>query len=108
MIAVAVASAGLYASVATRYGLGTGSWVAAAILVVLLASYLLAASALLRRPGVAIPGLLGGLFVALASLTLSGFTFLRADRPGHRAMASSANGDRGAARRGGIRHPVEA
>ena len=75
MIAVAVASAGLYASVATRYGLGTGSWVAAAILVVFLAGYLLAASALLRRPGVAIPGLLGGLFVALASLTLSGFTF---------------------------------
>ena len=75
MIAVAVASVGLYASVATRYGLGTGSWVAAAILVVFLAGYLLAASALLRRPGVAIPGLLGGLFVALASLTLSGFTF---------------------------------
>ncbi len=75
MIAVAVASVGLYASVATRYGLGIGSWVAAAILVVFMAGYLLAASALLRRPGVAIPGLLGGLFVVLASLTLSGFTF---------------------------------
>src|SRR5260221_539663 len=75
VIAVAVASVGLYASVAIRYGLGVGSWVAAAILVVFLAGYLLAASALLRRPGVAIPGLLGGLFVALASLTLSGFTF---------------------------------
>ena len=30
----------------------------------------------MRRPGVAIPGLLGGLFIALASLTLSGFTVL--------------------------------
>ncbi len=75
MIAVAVGSVGLYASVAIRYGLGVGDWVAAAILVVFLAGYLLAASALLRRPGVAIPGLLGGLFVALAWLAMSGFTF---------------------------------
>ncbi len=75
MIAVAAASVGLYASVAIRYGLGVGSWVAAAILVVFLVGYLLAASALLRRPGVAIPGLLGGLCVVLAWLTLSGFTF---------------------------------
>ena len=64
MIAVAVGSVGVYASVAIRYGLGVGDWVAAAILIVLLAGYLLAASALLRRPGVVLPGLLGGLFVA--------------------------------------------
>jgi len=75
MIAVAVGSIGLYASVAIRYRLNAGDWVWAAILVLLLAGYLLAAGALLRRPGVAVPGLLGGLFVALASLTLSGFTF---------------------------------
>ena len=75
MIVVAVGSVGVYASVAIRYGLGVGDWVAAAILVVFLAGYLLAASALLRRPGVAIPGLLGGLFVALAWLTMKGFTF---------------------------------
>ena len=75
MIAVAAGSVGLYASVAIRYGLGVGSWVAAAILVVFLACYLLAASALLRRPGVAAPGLLGGLFVALAWLAMRGFTF---------------------------------
>ena len=75
MIALAVASLGLYASVAIRYRLGAGDWVAAAILVVFLVGFLLAASALLRRPGVAIPGLLGGLFVALTWLTLSGFTF---------------------------------
>ena len=45
----AVGSVGVYASVAIRYGLGVGDWVAAAILVVFLAGYLLAASALLRR-----------------------------------------------------------
>ena len=75
MAAVAAGAVGLYASVAIRYGLGAGDWVAAAILVVFLAGYLLAASALLRRPGVAIPGLLGGLFVALAWLAMRGFTF---------------------------------
>jgi hypothetical protein len=75
MIAVAVGSVGVYVSVAIRYGLGVGDWVAAAILVVFLAGYLLAASALLRRPGVAVPGLLGGLFVALAWLAMRGFTF---------------------------------
>jgi hypothetical protein len=75
VIAVAVSSVGLYASVAIRYGLGAGDWVQAAILVVFLNGYLLAASALLRRPGVTLPGLLGGLFVALASLTVHGFTF---------------------------------
>ncbi len=75
MIAVAAGSVGLYASVAIRYGLGVGDWVAGAILVVFLAGYLLAASALLRRPGVAVPGLLGGLFVTLAWLAMRGFTF---------------------------------
>jgi hypothetical protein len=75
MAAAAAGAVGLYASVAIRYGLSAGYWAAAAILVVFLAGYLLAASALLRRPGVAIPGLLGGLFVALAWLTVSGFTF---------------------------------
>jgi hypothetical protein len=75
MVAVSVGSVGLYASVAIRYGLGLGDWVAAAILVVFLAGYLIAASALLRRPGVAIPGLLGGLFIALTWLAFYGFTF---------------------------------
>jgi hypothetical protein len=75
MTAVAVGSVGLYASVAIRYGLGVGDWVQAAILIVILNGYLLAASALLRRPGIAVPGLLGGLFVALAWLTVSGFSF---------------------------------
>src|SRR5579862_8068560 len=75
MAAVAAASAGLYASVGARFGLGTGDWVIAAIALVLLAGYTLTASVLLRRPGIALPGLLGGLLVALAWLVPYGFSF---------------------------------
>src|SRR5882724_5673220 len=77
MVAVGIGSLGLYASVVIRYGLGTGVWVwvGAAIVVAFLVSFILAASVLLRRPGVAVPGLLGGLFVALAWRATSGFTF---------------------------------
>jgi len=75
MITLAVASVGLYISVAIHYRLATGDWVAAGILTVFVTGVLLGASALVRRPGVAIPGLLGGLIVALVWLTLSGFTF---------------------------------
>src|SRR5450432_873209 len=75
MITLAVASVGLYISVAIHYRLATGDWVAAGILTVFVTGVLLGASALVRRPGVAIPGLLGGLVVALVWLTLSGFTF---------------------------------
>ena len=75
LVAAAAGSVGLYASVAVRYGLGAGDWVFAAIVLVLLVSYTLVASVLLRRPSVALPGLLGGLFVALIWLVLSGFTF---------------------------------
>ena len=38
--------------------------------------FLLGASALLRRPGIALPGLLGGLVVTTVTLALSGFTAL--------------------------------
>jgi hypothetical protein len=75
MAAVAAASAGLYASVGARFGLGTGDWVIAAIALALLAGYTLTASVLLRRPGIAFPGLLGGLLVALAWLVPYGFSF---------------------------------
>ncbi|HKT04623.1 MAG TPA: hypothetical protein VJT31_34335, partial [Rugosimonospora sp.] len=74
MITIAVASVGLYASVVIHYRLGGGDWVGAAMLVAFLTGLLLAASALLRRTGIAVPGLLGGLFIALVWLTLSGFT----------------------------------
>jgi hypothetical protein len=75
MVAVAAGAAGVYAAVAVRYRLGTGGWVWAVIVLLFLVSFALAAATLLRRPGVALPGLLGGLLVALAWLALSGFTF---------------------------------
>jgi hypothetical protein len=74
MITLAAASVGLYGGIAARYRLGGGGWIAAAILAVFAAGALLGASALVRRPGVAVPGLLGGLIIALAWLALSGFT----------------------------------
>jgi len=63
----------MYALVAARYGLDVGDWVFAAA-AVLLVGYILAASVMLRRAGVALPGLLCGLFVAVAWLAMSGFT----------------------------------
>ena len=75
MAAIAAGAAGLGGAVVVRYGLGTGGWVTAAVMLVFLASFTLAASVLLRRPGIALPGLLGGLVVALAWLAMSGFTF---------------------------------
>lgn len=76
MIAVVIGSVGLYASVRIRYGLGAGNWVVVAIVLIILLTFALATIALLRRPGVAAPGLLGGLFVALAWLAMSGFSFM--------------------------------
>ncbi len=76
VITLAVASVGLYGGLAVRYRLGGGDWIAGAILAVFVIGVLLGASALVRRPGVAIPGLLGGLFIAVTFLTVSGFTFL--------------------------------
>ena len=75
MIAVAIGSLGLYTAVIIRYRLSVGDWVGAAITLTFLASLIVAAGVLLHRPGVAVPGLLGGLFVALAWLAMSGFTF---------------------------------
>lgn len=75
MIALAAGSAGLYASVCVRYGLGTGDWVIAAIVLALLAGYVLVAGVQARRPGVTLPGLLVGLLVALAWVGPHGFTF---------------------------------
>jgi hypothetical protein len=75
MIALGVGSVGVYAGVFLHYGLGGGDWVAAGFLSVVVIGFLLAALSLVRRPGVAVPGLLGGLFVVLVTLALSGFTF---------------------------------
>lgn len=75
MAAVAVGAAGVYAAVTVRYRLGIGGWVWAVIELLFLVSFTLAVATLLRRPGVALPGLFGGLLVTLAWLALSGFTF---------------------------------
>jgi hypothetical protein len=75
--AAIVATAGslaIYTTLAVRYGLGAGAWVALAVLVVICAGFLLGISALLRRPGIALPGLAGGVFAVVAGLTLSGLT----------------------------------
>ena len=81
MAAAAAGAAGVYAAVAVRYRLGAGGWILAAIALVFLVSFTLAAVILLRRPGLALPGLLGGLFVTLTWLALSGFTFYGVTAP---------------------------
>jgi hypothetical protein len=75
MALVAAGAAGLYVAMVIRYRLGTGDWVFAAIALAFLAGFTLGAATLLRRPRVALPGLLGGLAAALIWLALSGFTF---------------------------------
>ena len=75
MVTVAAGATGLYAAVVVRHGLGVSGWVWGAVILVFLVSYTLAASVLLRRPAVAMPGLLGGLFVTLAWLAIQRFTF---------------------------------
>jgi hypothetical protein len=76
MIVLATGAVGLYAGMAIHYRLGGGDRIAVSILTVFVLGALLAASALVRRPGVALPGLLGGLIIAVIFLTVSGFTFL--------------------------------
>ncbi len=76
MIVLAAGAVGLDAGMTVHYGLGGGDWIAVSILTVFVLGVLLGASALVRRPGVALPGLLGGLFIAVIFLTVSGFTFL--------------------------------
>ncbi|WP_433613866.1 hypothetical protein ACQP2P_05600 [Dactylosporangium sp. CA-139114] len=73
-IGVAAASLAIHAVLLVDYGLGTGDWIALAVVGLTCVGYLLGASALLRRPGVALPGVLGGVFATLAVLGLSGFT----------------------------------
>jgi len=73
-IAVTAGSLTLYASLAAHYGLGAGDWIALAVLGIICAGFLLGASALLRRPGIALPGLAGGVFGVVVGLSIAGFT----------------------------------
>jgi hypothetical protein len=83
MITLAATAIGLYVSETIRYRLDSGDWIAAAVLTVFVIGCLLGSSALVRRPGVAVPGLVGGLLVALTWLTLSGFTLHDRVLPDH-------------------------
>ena len=76
-IAAAAGCAGLFGCAVIRYpGLvsGGGIWVFLAVLLAILAGDILAGSVLMRRPGVAGPGLVGGLVVAAPWLALAGVT----------------------------------
>jgi len=72
MVAVAAGCAGIYASVVLRYRLDAWGW---PVVLVLLAGCTLVAGVMVRQPGVALPGLLGGLLVALAWLVPYGFSY---------------------------------
>ena len=74
MIGLTAASFTLFAGLTVGYRLGVGEWIALAVVGIICVGYLLGASVLLRRPGVALPGLLGGVFATVAGLGMSGFT----------------------------------
>ncbi|WP_030441433.1 hypothetical protein [Actinoplanes subtropicus] len=77
---ITAASVAVYAVLTVQYRLGVGGWfgvggwIALAVVLLICVGCLLGASALLRRPGIALPGLVGGLFATLVGLVLSGFT----------------------------------
>ena len=76
-IAAAAGAAGLFACAVILYpggGSGVGIWLFLAIFLVILAGYVLTGSVLVRRPGVAGPGLVGGLVIAAPWLALAGVT----------------------------------
>jgi hypothetical protein len=76
MAVAAAGGAGVEAAVAVRYRLGGGGGLVFEVIeLVFLAAFTLAAVTLLRRPGLALPGLLGGAVVALTWLAMQGFTF---------------------------------
>jgi hypothetical protein len=79
LAAVAAGGFGLAVFTEIHYGLGgsAGTWIWEAIVLAVLAGYSVAAIALARRPGVAGPGLAGGLFVAVAVLAGHGWSLGR-------------------------------
>jgi hypothetical protein len=76
-IAAAAGAAGLFACAVILYpggGSGVGIWLFLAFFLAILAGYILTGSVLVRRPGVAGPGLVGGLVIAAPWLALAGVT----------------------------------
>jgi hypothetical protein len=78
MVAVALGSAAVFGFGFVHFALAANAWnwVLLVILAALTMGLIVAGSVLLRRPGVAGPGLVGGLFVAAAWLAASRFTLL--------------------------------
>lgn len=78
LAAVGLGSAACFGFGFVHFGLGANpwNWVLLVILAILTMGLILAGSVLLRRPSVAGPGLVGGLFVAAAWLACSQLTFL--------------------------------
>ena len=82
MVGLAVVALGglaVFEASFVRFGLGAApfNWVMFGLLVALLAGLVLAVSVWLRQPGVAGPGLVGGLFDLAVWTALSGFSFGR-------------------------------
>ena len=77
LVAVALGSAVVLGFGFVHFGLAANpwNWVMLAILAALVMGSIVAVSVLLRRPGVARLGLVGGLFVAATWLAFSGFTW---------------------------------
>jgi hypothetical protein len=77
LVAVALGSAVVFGFGFVHFGLATNpwNWVMLVILAALVMGSVVAVSVLLRRPGAAPLGLVGGLFVAAAWLAFSEFTF---------------------------------
>ena len=77
-IAAAAGCTGLFGYAIIRYnpgqGSGVGIWLFLAFFLAILAGYILAGSVLVRRPGVAGAGLVGGLVIAAPWLALAGVT----------------------------------
>jgi hypothetical protein len=85
LVAVALGSSVVSGFGFFHFGLATDpwNWVMLVILVALVTGSVIAVSVLLRRPGVAGLGLLGGLFVTATWLAFSGFTFAGIISPIH-------------------------
>jgi len=73
-IGITAASFTIHADLIVHYRLGAGDWIALAVVPIICVGYLLGASALLRRSGIALPSLLGGVFATAVGLGLSGST----------------------------------
>jgi hypothetical protein len=64
-----------YTQIHYRLGNNAGTWFGAVVLLLILGGYVLAGGAMLRRPGAAAPGLIGGVLVTGSWLAVGKFAF---------------------------------